>query len=315
VRVEAANISASSGKVVEGPRFRTEKRVYDDKGNLTWETLYNADLVLSSHYYSYQSDGTQTETAHIRRSSTGDSSVAPRGVVTSRVTWTHKSDVAGNRVESSGRAADGSVVSRLIYSYDATGNLTSLTQYASNSAPIQRWVYNGEGDIKERNGFGEKGSLTERDSYSYEYDAARNWIRRVTSRLANGAKSVADPVVVTYRTINYYPPAGDFQMNGGVVPGLLSKGGSEQSVLSGQATRRVEPVYPMAARAARVSGSVVVELTVDDEGDVLSARAISGHPLLREAALAAAWDWKFSPTVYRGKAVKIIGAIEFNFHL
>jgi protein TonB len=59
---------------------------------------------------------------------------------------------------------------------------------------------------------------------------------------------------------------------------------------------------------------VTVELTLDEEGDVLSARALTGHPLLREAALNAAWDWKFTPTIYQGRAVKIIGSIQFNFH-
>ena len=48
---------------------------------------------------------------------------------------------------------------------------------------------------------------------------------------------------------------------------------------------------------------------------LLSARVISGHPLLREAALDAAWDWKFSPTMYLGKAVKVVGAIDFNFNM
>jgi tetratricopeptide (TPR) repeat protein len=56
-------------------------------------------------------------------------------------------------------------------------------------------------------------------------------------------------------------------------------------------------------------------VTVDEEGDVMSARAISGHPLLRDSAIEAAQRWKFKPTLVSGVAVKVIGEISFNFSL
>jgi len=48
---------------------------------------------------------------------------------------------------------------------------------------------------------------------------------------------------------------------------------------------------------------------------VISARAISGHPLLKDAAVNAARGWKFSPTMLTGVPVKVIGTITFNFNL
>jgi protein TonB len=60
---------------------------------------------------------------------------------------------------------------------------------------------------------------------------------------------------------------------------------------------------------------VVVEVTVDEAGNVISARPISGHPLLKDAAVAAAKGWKFSPTMLTGVPVKVIGTITFNFNL
>jgi protein TonB len=60
---------------------------------------------------------------------------------------------------------------------------------------------------------------------------------------------------------------------------------------------------------------VVVEVTVDEQGNVMSARAISGHPLLKEAAVAAARGWRFTPTLLTGTPVKVIGTITFNFNL
>jgi TonB family protein len=60
---------------------------------------------------------------------------------------------------------------------------------------------------------------------------------------------------------------------------------------------------------------VVVEVTVDEEGKVISARAISGHPLLKDAAVEAARGWTFTPTKLQGDPVKVIGTITFNFIL
>lgn len=93
-------------------------------------------------------------------------------------------------------------------------------------------------------------------------------------------------------------------------PKIIRKSGG---VLQGTATRRVEPAYPPLAKAARVSGSVVVEVTVGEEGDVISARAISGHPLLKDSAVAAAREWSFEPTKLEGVPVKVIGTITFNY--
>jgi len=94
-------------------------------------------------------------------------------------------------------------------------------------------------------------------------------------------------------------------------PKIILKSGG---VLQGSATKRVEPAYPPLAKAARISGSVVVEVTVDEEGNVISARVISGHPLLKDAAVTAARGWTFTPTKLQGDPVKVIGTITFNFH-
>lgn len=92
----------------------------------------------------------------------------------------------------------------------------------------------------------------------------------------------------------------------------------EEGVLSGgamdaKATSRPEPAYPATARAVRASGAVKVEVLVDERGRVTSARATSGHPLLRAAAEAAARQTRFSPTRLAGKAVNVRGTITYNF--
>ncbi|HXG68593.1 MAG TPA: tetratricopeptide repeat protein [Blastocatellia bacterium] len=86
-------------------------------------------------------------------------------------------------------------------------------------------------------------------------------------------------------------------------------------VLQNEAIKRVEPAYPPLALAAKISGSVTVEITVDEEGNVISARAVSGHPLLKDSAIEASRKWKFKPMKLSGTPVKVIGNIVFNFTL
>jgi TonB family protein len=82
-------------------------------------------------------------------------------------------------------------------------------------------------------------------------------------------------------------------------------------VLAGKAILRPQPPYP--ENAAGVEGAVVVEVTLDEHGKVTAARAVSGHALLRDAAVNAAAGWTFSPTELGGRKVGVVGTITFNF--
>jgi|NOAtaT_7_FD_contig_111_302622_length_1628_multi_3_in_0_out_0_1 protein TonB len=86
-------------------------------------------------------------------------------------------------------------------------------------------------------------------------------------------------------------------------------------VLQGSALRRVQPQYPPIAKAARASGAVQVQVTISEEGRVIDAAVVSGHPLLRDAAVQAARQWVFKPTELSGVAVKVQGVLTFNFTL
>ncbi|HZI17353.1 MAG TPA: TonB family protein [Pyrinomonadaceae bacterium] len=86
-------------------------------------------------------------------------------------------------------------------------------------------------------------------------------------------------------------------------------------VLNGKAISKPQPPYPPIAKAARASGTVTVQITVDESGRVISASAVSGHPLLRAAAEGAARQARFSPTLLSGQPVKVTGVITYNFVL
>ena len=80
-------------------------------------------------------------------------------------------------------------------------------------------------------------------------------------------------------------------------------------VLNGKAISLPRPAYPPIARAAHASGTVVVQVTIDENGNVISAHAVSGHPLLQAVAVAAARGARFSPTKLSGQPVKVTGVI------
>jgi len=84
-------------------------------------------------------------------------------------------------------------------------------------------------------------------------------------------------------------------------------------VLNGRAISLPKPAYPPIARAAHAAGTVVVQVLIDENGNVVSAHAVSGHPLLQGAAVGAARQAKFSPTKLSGQPVKVTGVIQYNF--
>jgi TonB family protein len=92
------------------------------------------------------------------------------------------------------------------------------------------------------------------------------------------------------------------------VPQIVSGG-----VVNNKAISLVKPAYPEEAKAAKASGAVNVQVTIDEQGNVISAQAVSGDPLLRTAAEDAARASKFSPTLLSGAPVKVTGVIVYNF--
>ena len=79
-------------------------------------------------------------------------------------------------------------------------------------------------------------------------------------------------------------------------------------MLNGMAVNLARPVYPPLAKQVGASGQVRVQVSVDGSGNIVSARAISGHPLLRSAAESAARQSKMRPD-----AANSTGQLLYNF--
>ncbi len=94
----------------------------------------------------------------------------------------------------------------------------------------------------------------------------------------------------------------------GRVPKQISGG-----VLNGKAMELPRPEYPSAARAVYASGIVTVQVVIDENGLISSAEAVSGHALLRPAAVEAARNARFAPTMLQGIPIKVTGVLTYNF--
>jgi TonB family protein len=87
----------------------------------------------------------------------------------------------------------------------------------------------------------------------------------------------------------------------------------KDGLLNGRALSLPKPEYPAIARQAKAEGLVVVEVVIDETGNVVEAHAVSGHPLLQSAAVNASREARFAPTLLEGKPTRVRGALTYKF--
>jgi len=79
--------------------------------------------------------------------------------------------------------------------------------------------------------------------------------------------------------------------------------------------RQVAPVYPAAARMARVQGNVTVEAHVEADGQVQSVHVVKSVPLLDRAAVTAVKQWQYSPLLLNGTPTPFVLTVTVSFNL
>ena len=152
---------------------------------------------------------------------------------------------------------------------------------------------------------------------SVQKRTTRRRVRRRTARRAQRRTTPPRNVPVVVRDRDIEAPPGAGVSDDAAAPASTAEGGRVISggVLNGKAVSKPQPPYPPIARAARAQGTVTVQVVIDEEGRVISAKALSGHPLLQSAAVAAARQARFTPTLLTGQPVKVSGVITYNFVL
>jgi periplasmic protein TonB len=86
-----------------------------------------------------------------------------------------------------------------------------------------------------------------------------------------------------------------------------------QGVAGGILVHKVQPSYPSTARQARLHGTVILEGTVTEHGEIEDLKVISGHPILAQAAMEAVSKWRYTPNLLNGKPISKQTRISINF--
>ena len=86
-------------------------------------------------------------------------------------------------------------------------------------------------------------------------------------------------------------------------------------MMQGYLVKRVEPIYPALAKAARIQGSVHLQAMISKQGMIENLQVLSGHPMLAGAAVDAVRQWRYRPYLLNGEAVEVETEITVNFVL
>lgn len=78
-----------------------------------------------------------------------------------------------------------------------------------------------------------------------------------------------------------------------------------QGVAEGNILHKVPPHYPEEAKQNHITGDVILDFTIDRNGNVTGLKIISGHPLLASAAVDAVKQWKYKPFLLNGEPVDV----------
>jgi YD repeat-containing protein len=224
VRLESATRNTTAeGKTVESARILRSISVYDEQGNRLESTSFRHDgSVMSKNSYHRDAQGNSVQTAY-----DGDGKflrktvqlVDPQGKFTGFIFLGANDELQQRSVET--RGANGRLSEQAVY--DANGKLLyrNVFSYDGEGKQTEHAVYNASGNVTQKTVWAIGGGFhtmryDERGNISFESiskastteatDAQGNWTeqRMLQKNTQNG--HTEESVIVTYRTIEYYPP-------------------------------------------------------------------------------------------------------------
>jgi len=137
-------------------------------------------------------------------------------------------------------------------------------------------------------------------------EIGRTPFKRVTT-FKNGFERVEEPVSLTFAEP-------DAQLIAGADYKVIERVRLSGRNLNGRFQSKPTPLYPAEAQRLGISGTVELQVSVDETGSVTSARVVSlPLPLLDEAALEAVYKARFSPAQVRGRPVRTAGVVTYEF--
>jgi len=309
---------AEDGKSLAGPQQLSYNESYDEDGNLSERTVFDyrgnisqkevysvieGDKTAKNEYFHHDYDPPPEMPASKSEQKPRD----PRYTIKFKYKY------------------DGNTVERTVYFNDGTQGTRSVSTY-ERGKKVKQETYNNDGKLNLTNVsvYGERGEELENTYYregrvsdrykytDYEIDLRGNWIRR-TMWLGRRDNPELRPYETQSRTITYFDDkASEAMSKSAPVVGdrpLVIR--VNTGALVDRAIKKIDPVLPPEAKGKK--GEVLIEVSVDEQGNVASVEGVVGDRVLIDAVIAAVRQWKFDPTKLSGKPVRVIGRLRFRF--
>jgi periplasmic protein TonB len=315
VRTEVVKLAPTDGKVIEGKRALLEVVAYDIKGNKIENQYFPVAgaTLTGKEVYKYDDKGNLSEMTLLNAD----------GSLLSKETYKYEFDFAGNWnkmttsvavVEGGNFSFEPSEITYRSIMYYLDENMFKKAQPATQPAAAAPSMSNELVKVQPGSKVPDAAATVNKQP---ETSQPLPLSLPATTMAANklSAMNVAET-----RDVPGTPKAGaqlvvlDSEPPPNPAPKPILKPVSG-GVLNGTAISLPSPIYPEIARRMRTTGVVVVEVVVDENGKVISARAASGPPVLKDPAVQAALRARFSPTKLSGQPVKVFGAINYKFTL
>lgn len=322
VRTETAKLTNKGGKPAEGPRAVLESVAYDIKGNKTENAYFPVPgaALTGKEVYKYDDKGNIVEMTLLNTD----------GSLLSKEVYSYEFDQFGNwtKMMTSVAVIEGGKLSyeptevtyRAISYYLDEATLARMSQPATQpaatsataTAPPAQQTSPAAVSPAARSTTGTV-QTTAAAKTSAPLPSGGSLVKANMNGATDGAAALrqmsSGATTATMKVDSEPPPPAAAR-----APKPLLKPISG-GVLNGKAVDLPRPAYPPQAKTARAEGVVTVEVVIDEKGKVISARATSGHNMLRQAAVQAAQGARFSPTMLSGQPVKVTGEINYNFAL
>ncbi len=344
VKTETAKIAVKSGKPVEGGRAVLETTTYDQKGNRVDNAYFLAagGSITGKEVYKYDDKGNMVEmTLH-----------SDDGSLLAKEVYGYEFDAVGNWtkmttsvaiIESGKLSFEPSEVTYRTISYFLDESMMAKMSQPAAQAPAQTAAAQTAVAVPalaqpQAAPAAQSVQMSAVAAQPLSKPASNNPAAQPVSKPAqpvskpvNNAKSAPvvfaslDKSAVAGPSLSVAAASGSNLTEGGpsvkadseapaarpVVRGPLKP--MSGGILNGKALSLPQPLYPDVAKRMRVAGKVEVEVIIDANGKVISAKAVKGPALLMQAAEQAAKQAKFTPTLLSGQPVKIAGTINYNF--
>jgi TonB family protein len=312
VRTEITKLSSADGKLAEGKHVLVEIVAYDIKGNKIENQYFPiaGATLTGKEVYKYDDKGNISEMTLLN----------PDGTLMSKEIYKYEFDFAGNwnKMTTSVAVVDGRGVTfeptevtyrNIMYYLDE--NMVKIVQpnAATTPQPVAAApVNNPPKPADAKTNAGANKTRDARKNVTPELPQAST----AATNLEAAPLDVKAPAVVSNQAVPVIKLDSEPPPTPAPRPILKPISGG---VLNGTALNLPPPVYPDAAKRMRTSGTVTVEVILDETGKVVSATATSGPQILRDPAVQAALKARFSPTKLSGQPVKVSGIINYKFAL